>query len=66
MKKFFLIGGSILFGAMFVVGLIILLSVPDRFTVPFPDRAVQGGALAMFGTLGAFALAFLQAATTEE
>lgn len=65
-KKICMIGGSILFGAMFVIGLIILQSVPDRFSIPFPVRAIQGGALAMFATVGGFALAFVQAATVQE
>jgi hypothetical protein len=66
MKNFFMIGGAVLFGAMFVVGLIILASVPDRFSVPFPHKAIAGGALAMFATLGGFTLGFIQTATVEE
>lgn len=64
-KRFFEIGGAVLFGAMFVVGLIILWGVPDRFNPPFPDRAAVGGALAMFGTLGCFVVAFLEASTQD-
>jgi hypothetical protein len=66
MKNFFMIGGAVLFGAMFVVGLIILASVPDRFSIPFPEKAIAGGALAMFATLGGFTLGFIQTATVEE
>jgi hypothetical protein len=65
-KKICMIGGAILFGAMFVVGLVILQAVPNRFAPPFPDRAVVGGSLAMFATVGGFALAFVEAATSEK
>ena len=51
-KKICMIGGAILFGAMFVIGLIILQSVPvmERISVPFPERAIAGGAVVLVPT----------------
>lgn len=67
-KRLFQIAGAVLFGAMLVIGLIILSQVPgpDRFNYPIPYKAVIGGSLAMFATMGGFVLAFIEAATQEE
>lgn len=67
-KRLFQIAGSVLFGAMLVIGLIILTQVPDpeRFTYPIPIKAVIGGSLAMFATVGGFVIAFIEASTQSE
>ena len=57
--------GAFIFGAMMVVGLIILAQTPDRFVAPFPVEAVIGGSIAMFATLGGFIIGFIQCATQE-
>ncbi len=68
MKRMFQLSGSVLFGAMFVIGLIILAGVPgpDRFNYPIPIQAVVGGSLAMFACLGGFIIAFIEASTQSE
>lgn len=67
-KRMFQLTGSVLFGAMFVIGLIILAGVPgpDRFNYPIPIQAVVGGSIAMFSTVGGFVLAFIEASTQSE
>ncbi len=66
MRKLVVLGlGATLFGVMYVVGLIILAGVDDKFVIPTPHLAVVGGVLAMFATLGFFALGFVQSATQE-
>ena len=66
MSKSVVLGiGAAIFGAMFVVGIIILMGTPDRFVAPFPIQAVIGGSIAMFSTLGGFIIGFIQCATQE-
>jgi len=66
MSKLVVLGaGAFIFGAMFVVGIIIMLQIPDRFVAPFPIQAVVGGSIAMFSTLGGFIIGFIQCATQD-
>lgn len=66
MSKLVVLGaGAVIFGAMFVVGMIILVQTPDRFVAPFPIQTVIGGSIAMFSTLGAFIIGFIQSATQD-
>ncbi len=65
LKKIIQLLGAFVFGAMFVIGLIIIATTPNVSMIPVPDRAVIGGALAMFATVGGFALAFVEAATQQ-
>lgn len=65
MKKYVLIVGGLLTLALYVGGLVIMLSQPAAVTDAnhLGNMAVIGGVIAMFATVGVFALGFVQTAT---
>jgi hypothetical protein len=65
MKKYVLIVGGLLTAALYVAGLAIMLSQATAVTDAshLGNVAVIGGVLAMFSTVGVFALGFVETAT---
>ena len=65
MKKYVLIVGGLLTLALYVVGLAIMLSQPATATDAnqLGNTVVIGGVIAMFATVGVFALGFVETAT---
>ena len=65
MKKYVLIVGGLLAAALYVGGLVIMLAQPAAATDSshLGNVAVIGGVIAMFATVGVFALGFVETAT---
>jgi hypothetical protein len=64
MKKYVVILGGLLAAALYVGGLVIMLAEPAATDSSHLGHvAVIGGVLAMFATVGVFALGFVETAT---
>jgi hypothetical protein len=65
-RKITLLVGGLACLVVYALGIIGLVTTPDANAIPTPGRAVVSGVLAMFATLGVFAVGFVQTATIPD